>query len=69
MDATLKFNLPEDSEDLKLALDGWKYRAVIHELDYFLGNKSKHEDVTEIKVDEIRKLMFDKLEELNLTLE
>lgn len=47
MKAILEYSLPEDREDLDLALRGAEYQAVIVELDTYLRNVLKHEEPPE----------------------
>jgi hypothetical protein len=46
-----------------LALDGWKWRMVAEEMDHFLRNKLKYEDLTE-EDDEIYQSVRDELQSL-----
>jgi hypothetical protein len=63
MKAMLRFTLPEESEEHQLALDGWKWRIVAEEMDNFLRNKLKYEDLTE-EDDEIYQSVRDELQSL-----
>lgn len=42
MTATLTFNLPEEAEDHQTAIDGWKWKQVIREMDELLRSKVKY---------------------------
>jgi hypothetical protein len=42
MKSILEFNLPEEAEDLQLALNGSKYMSAVHELDQELRSKIKY---------------------------
>jgi hypothetical protein len=42
MKATLEFNLPEDSHDLDIAVNGWKWKMVMNELDQWIRGENKH---------------------------
>lgn len=42
MEAILKFNLPEDSEEFKDAQNGWRWRSVLWELDQWIRSEVKH---------------------------
>jgi hypothetical protein len=42
MKATLEFNLPEDSHDLDVAVNGWKWKMVMNELDQWIRGENKH---------------------------
>jgi hypothetical protein len=63
MKAMLRFTLPQESEEHQLALDGWKWRMVAEEMDHFLRNKLKYEDLTE-EDDEIYQSVRDELQSL-----
>jgi hypothetical protein len=63
MKAMLRFTLPQESEEHQLALDGWKWRIVAEEMDHFLRNKLKYEDLTE-EDDEIYQSVRDELQSL-----
>lgn len=60
MKAMLRFTLPEESEEHQTALDGWRWRAVVEELDNHLRNKLKYEDLTE-EDDELYQSVRDEL--------
>jgi len=42
MEAILKFNLPDDSEDFNLALDGAKWSMAMWRINAFLRSEIKH---------------------------
>lgn len=42
MEATLKFTLPEEDREFRVAQDGWKYRAIIEELGQWLRDDLKY---------------------------
>lgn len=42
MKAVLKYNLPDDNEDFKDAINGTKYRIVIDDIDNYLREKLKY---------------------------
>lgn len=42
MEAILKFNLPDDQEDLNVALDGSKWALSMWELNNWLRSQIKH---------------------------
>lgn len=64
MKAILEFQLPEETEEHKMALDGMKYSIVLHDLDNYLRNKLKYEDLSELQ-NEIYQEIRDKLYELS----
>jgi hypothetical protein len=57
MKGILSFNLPEETEDFKLAQDGWKYKAILEEVDNELRKMFKYEDKTTIDITEVRQLI------------
>jgi len=56
MEAILKFNLPEESEDFEYAMNGVKYKIVIDDFMNHLRSKLKYEDLSPELHDEIDKL-------------
>ena len=46
--------MPEEKEELHYALNGVAYSSVITELDNWLRNKVKYEDIDVIKITEVR---------------
>lgn len=47
MEATLRFNLPEDNEEFLSASKGGHYLSAIHALDDYLRGRIKYEELTE----------------------
>ena len=47
MTTTLTFNLPEESEELKDALNGTNVKSAIWDFDQFLRSRIKHSDLSE----------------------
>ena len=47
MKAMLRFDLPEESEEHQTALDGWKWRMVVEQIDNHFRSKLKYEDLSE----------------------
>lgn len=73
MTAQLTFNLPEESAEHQMALDGWKWKAIVsaildnlrQDLKYNVGNLSNGQiDILE----KMRKLIVDMAEEENLSI-
>ena len=70
MKAILEFNLPEEQEEHRTALNGGKYYSVIWELGAYLRSLYKYENVDEKfktpseLLDEIRKRYYEELEDL-----
>ena len=42
MEAILKFNLPDDSHEFKMALDGSKWSSAMWELEQWLRSETKY---------------------------
>lgn len=59
MEAILKFNLPEENADFKNAIDGVKYKIILFELDQYLRNKLKYENIESIKIEDVRQYLDD----------
>ena len=66
--AMLEFTLPEEQVDHQLALDGWKWRTIVNDVDNHLRNLSKYQNLVDIPIDRVRKLISDTLEEHGLSL-
>ena len=47
MEATLKYTLPEEENELRLALEGASAHDIIWDIDQHLRNKLKHEELSE----------------------
>ena len=43
MKATLNFNLPEENEEFRLAVDGIKWMSAMHELDQHIRGITKYD--------------------------
>ncbi len=73
MEVIIKFSDEDAAEDAKTALDGWKYRAVIWEIDQHLRNEIKHNEQLSSEVDKAYEELRDKIREFlsdsNLTME
>lgn len=41
-EAVLKYNLPEEESEFRLALDGGRYYIVLRELERFIGDQIKY---------------------------
>jgi hypothetical protein len=63
----LKFNLPEEQEDFRIAQNGWRYEQVISSFYEILRRKQKYEDVESMAIDDIRQVMSDLMEEWEIT--
>lgn len=53
MKAILEFDLPEESSEHKLALEGGRWMSVCHDLDEWLRSVQKHGDRKTVSVDEV----------------
>ncbi len=69
MKAILEFNLPEEQNEHKLALDGPQWKAVCHELDEWLRSFQKYGDRHTLKVEEVRSRLREGITSSGLTLE
>lgn len=72
MTATLTFNLPEDQHEHQLALDGWKWKAVVSDIADKLRTHLKHDDDLSEEVAKalwnLRNEMFQNIEDRGLEL-
>lgn len=72
MTATLTFNLPEDQYEHQLALDGWKWKAVVSDIADKLRTHLKHDDDLSEEVAKalwnLRNEMFQNIEDRGLEL-
>lgn len=44
MEAILKFNLPDDQDDFRYAVEGTKWFLVVHTFDQYLRSRIKYND-------------------------
>ncbi len=44
MKATLEFNLPEEAQEFRTAINGWKFKSVLNEINDDLRSKIKWQD-------------------------
>ena len=71
MEATLKFNLPEETEEFNTTVNASNYKNALWEINQFLRNKSKwssdekESEIAQILRDELYRLMS----ENNVTLD
>ena len=71
MKAKLEFNLPEENEEFQVAVDGWRYKSIIWELDSFLRSKLKYENLQEKEYeifDKVRSHLWELIKEENITI-
>ena len=71
MEATLKFNLPEETEEFNTAVNASNYKNAVWEINQYLRNKAKHssdENKSEI-AQEVRDELYRLMSENNVTLD
>ena len=72
MKAVLKFNLPEEQSEHRLALDGWKWKSVVIDTADKLRSALKYDDSltpeTNDYLDKFREELFQLIEDHGLTL-
>ena len=68
MRAVLEFNLPEDTDEHQLALDAWKWRKCVNDLDEEMRTLSKYHNLVDIPIDRVRKKISELIDELGLEL-
>ena len=71
MQGVLKFDLPADEDAFRVAQDGWKYRALVYELDQWLRNIVKHgtdllPGESAVPYERVRNKLWELLQEDNL---
>ena len=72
MKAVLQYDLPEDETDYKNAVNGWRWRRVVEEMDSRLRDKLKYDTLPDPLYDEIQHVrdgLFELLHDFNLTLD
>ena len=69
MKAILEFNLPEEDDAHKLALDGWKWKSVCEELAQWLRSVHKHTDRETLTVEEVRARLYEEIASSGLSLD
>jgi hypothetical protein len=47
MKVELSFNLPEEEDDFRAAINGQKLRGITYDFDQWLRNQIKYEDLTD----------------------
>ena len=68
MTATLRFSLPEYQNEFNDAANGWKYKAVLWDLDQELRQMHKYREIDAIDPFDVRELISEYLAEFNLGL-
>ena len=73
MKATLTFNLPDESQEFRTAIDGWKWKSVLRTIDENLRSKIKWDnnlkDEQVKSLQEMRNIIREFLNENNLRFE
>ena len=72
MKAVLEFDLPEDNQDFKAAINGSNYRSAIWDYDQWLRSEMKYGDLPDATYkayEECRKKLREILEEDNIQIE
>ena len=73
MKATLEFNLPEEAQEFRTAINGWKFKSVLNEINDDLRSKIKWQDDMSDEVrfalQAVRDDMYQRLSEHNINLE
>lgn len=59
MIATLEFNLPEETDQLKLALRGLDYFAALWDIKQEIRNHNKYDKPAKEVLDKIEELLYD----------
>jgi hypothetical protein len=54
----LKFDSLDEADDIRLALDGWKWKSVVWDIDQYLRNKIKYNEdsLSSETIDELEKV-------------
>ena len=72
MKAVLKFNLPEEQSEHRLALDGWKWRCVVSDIADNLRSALKYDGTltpeTDAYLDKFREELFQLIADRGLNL-
>ena len=63
MEAILKYNLPEDTQEFQTAVSGYKYRWLIQEVDQYLRSEIKYNDKLSNDTCKAFELIRDKIRE------
>jgi hypothetical protein len=68
MKVILEFNGIEEQEDYHNALNGWRYRAILHDIKEMIRSKDKYTDEESISLDELRLYIADKSNEYEVSI-
>jgi hypothetical protein len=73
MKATLEFNLPEEAQEFRTAINGWKFKSVLNEINEDLRSKIKWQDdmpdAVRQALQAVRDDMHQRLSDHNINLE
>ena len=61
MEAILKFNLPEEQDEFNTAVNGFKYKMIIHELKQYLRSEIKYNNELSQEVYDTLETVRDKI--------
>lgn len=64
MEVIIKFSDEDAAEDAKIALDGYKWKSAIWELDQYLRSEIKYNEKLPSEVDEAFEKLRDKIREI-----
>ena len=64
MKVIIEFTDEDAASDAQVALDGWKYRAAIWEIDQYLRNQVKYNEKLPSEVGEAYEKLRDKIREI-----
>jgi hypothetical protein len=68
MKVTLEFDGIEEQEEYNNALNGWRYRAILHDIKDMIRSKDKYTDEESISLDELRLYIADKTNEYEVSI-
>jgi hypothetical protein len=68
MKVILEFDGIEEQEQYYNALNGWRYRAILHDIKEMIRSKDKYLDEESISLDELRQYLVDKLSEYEVSI-
>ena len=60
----LKFDSVEEADDARLALDGWKWKMAIQDLDQYLRSEIKYNEKSSADTDKAYEAIRDKIREI-----
>ncbi|MFW6226413.1 MAG: hypothetical protein ACOC3V_05600 [bacterium] len=67
MKAILEFNLPENDNEFRNAINGSTWQHIVWQIDSELRHMTKHQNKNKIEIDEIRDLIYEKMRENDLS--